>query len=147
MHCCIVLGAWILDPESRIKFILKILYLVSCRFHIRILCLGSCSVIPRILRTSKHFVPGVLSVVSCTWYRKHNWGAVFFHHFLVCSICDNYCAEEAHPHIKSNNVTSHNILRTTYIYYTCGKVLVCCLVVHCMVVWLTGIKYFINMHS
>ena len=50
--------------------------------------------------------------------------------------------EEEYPHIKANNVTSRHTPRTTY--YTCycsaTTVVVCCLVVHCIVMWLTGMQ-------
>ena len=48
---------------------------------------------------------------------------------------------------KTNNVRSHHIPRTSIIYHINiipGIVLVCFLVVHCMVVWLTGIQYSLH---
>ena len=71
-------------------------------------------------------------------------GPFFCTVFCAYDLCDN-STEEAYSHIKLNNETSRNIPRTTYILR--GKVLVFCLVVHCIIVWLTGTKYFIELHS
>ena len=62
--------------------------------------------------------------------------------FCVYEWCDNG-AEEVYPHIKSNNGTPYRIPRTTTYKYSIvpGTGLVCYVVVHCMVVWFTGIPY------
>ena len=54
---------------------------------------------------------------------KKNPPICFFLHYDSC----NNRTEEAYPHIKANNATSHHIRRTTY--YTCYSSVVCGLVV------------------
>ena len=74
----------------------------------------------------------------------------FFPDFCSPDNLGNNRTEEAHPHIKANNVKSHHTLLTTYYTRYCSAatvlIVVCCLVVHCMVGWLTGILEVQHLH-
>ena len=60
---------------------------------------------------------------------------------MLHDLCDNR-AEEAYPHIKGKWITQHHITPLVRpIKPGINSVLVCCLVVRCMVVWVTGIQY------
>ena len=63
--------------------------------------------------------------------------------FFLYDSCTSH-AEEAYPHIKANNVTSHDNPRTTY--YTWYSSVVCCLAAHLMVVSLHQYLHVLVLH-
>ena len=58
-------------------------------------------------------------------------------HSFVYQLCDNRTEEASYRHIKA--ITSHHIPFVRHIIPGIGPV--CCLVVHCIIVWLTGLQY------
>ena len=134
MQCCSVLGSWILDPESQIISVpgKNLVPCVLC-FPSWILCLG-CFVVHHILRISYHF-RGFLYLTSYQYTKLR--GRFFPQPFFVCMICVTLVPKR-HTLISSQ-ITQDHI--TSLIRHTIpGKVIVCCSVVQCMILWLNRDK-------